>query len=275
MFGFGKKKDKEIIRVQFIESGQENAFAASEVPIEQLPDTFEINTTLSIAGDEWSVVSAVPPRKAEFRKTGSLIITLAKYEVTQIDPAKILYSLPTISSDLPGVEAADSLENVLVVYEDDWRQFEFLSVRLENEIRQELEDILNIYQTQHDGSGFKQLHVRRRVDIPLPEKSLSLAELDNVFSLEKTYDGIAFSNAAATVVNGFARQTVSGWIFWGQTDDSGYITTLCLRPGTHTESATIAPLMDDFVKQHQLLLVDWVQVFLCGERAESFARYDE
>lgn len=68
MFGFGKKHTT--IRVEFVKQGESAPFMRSDVPIDSLPDTFEIDTTLHIKEEEWQVVSALPPQKSEFRKTG-------------------------------------------------------------------------------------------------------------------------------------------------------------------------------------------------------------
>lgn len=46
MFGFGK--DKSVIQVRFYEGKSETPFAVSNVPIDQLPDTFEIDTTMHL-----------------------------------------------------------------------------------------------------------------------------------------------------------------------------------------------------------------------------------
>ncbi len=51
MFGFGKLKKE--VSVEFIEQGADEVFAGSVIPKDQLPEAFEINTTLDI-GELWS-----------------------------------------------------------------------------------------------------------------------------------------------------------------------------------------------------------------------------
>ncbi|PVZ83953.1 hypothetical protein C9426_24785 [Serratia sp. S1B] len=272
MFGWGKKP--KTIEVTLIECGKDEAFGVSQVPVEQLPDTFEINTTLHLGDVDWQVVEARPARKMEFKETGKVTIVLAKQEIFNIDPAKILFSLPTISDDLPIVEAASSLENVLVLREDDWRQFEFLAIDMDEVVQQELQDILAIYHTQREEPGFKQLHVRKRVAEPLPGVVLSLESLAQAFNIEKRFSGVAFNNAAATIVNGFAWQTDSGWTFFGQTDTQGNLVVLGLLPPQQAEAAVIAKQIDDFLLANNLLLVDWVGVRLYGKVGDSFSLYE-
>lgn len=273
MFGWGKKKAKTV-EVTLIEHGKDEAFGVSPVPVDQLPDTFEINTTLHLGDVDWQVVEARPATKAEYRETGKVTVVLAKQEIFTIDPAKILFSLPTISNDMAMVEAVSSLENVLVLLEDDWRQFEFLSITLNELVQQEVQDILTIYHTQREESGFKQLHVRKRIAEPLPDVTLPLESLAQAFDIEKRFSGVAFKNAAATIVNGFAWQTGAGWIFWGQTDTQGNLAVLCLLPPHDADAAIMANKIDDFMLANDLLLVDWVSVRLYGKNEDSFSLFE-
>lgn len=75
------------------------------MPIDQLPKTFEIHTTLDLGEEKWSVVS-------------KQMVILAKTQL--IDPKDVLFSLPTISNDIGELIDTDTLENVLILHEDDW-----------------------------------------------------------------------------------------------------------------------------------------------------------
>lgn len=271
MFGFGKKH--KTIRVNFIESGKTEAFARVDLPIERLPDTFEINTTLHIAEEDWQVISAVPPQKAAFQKSGTLDVILSKPEITYVDPSKILFSLPTINDELPALENPHSMENVLVVLEDDWRQCEFIASRYSGDINQECQSVINIYDTQRVESGFKTLHIRKIINHPLAETGITLAALENAFPIEHRYQAVAFNNNASTIINSFALKTPSGWILWGQSDNNGNISTLCLRHTATADISAIAGQIDGFVAENNLYLIDWVKVFICGAGADSFNQY--
>jgi len=93
MLWFGKKHDK--IRVEFVESGKDKPFAVSMVPIGQLPDTFEVATTLDVADRKWSVVEAIPKLRNDFERSGKLRVVLAP--VHMVNPKDILFSLPTLN----------------------------------------------------------------------------------------------------------------------------------------------------------------------------------
>lgn len=273
MFGIGE--GHKVIEVKFIEGNSDTPFAVSTVPIEQLPDTFEINTTLHLGQDDWRVIGADPAKKSEFRKLGKLSLYLAKQEVMSIDPKELLYSLPTIYNDLPGVEPADSLENVIVIREDDWRQFEFIDVDHESTINEELNDVLAIYQNHKQGMGFTSLHLRQKISNPLGSKKLTIEILRNHFSFIKVYDGVAFDTAAVIIINSFAAQTDTGWILWGQTDLNENITVLNISASENANIRDFAETLDKFLEDFSLYLVDWPRLFWGGANKASFAKYDD
>lgn len=142
IFGFGKKHNT--IDVTFIESASQEAFAKSKIPVEQLPDSFEIDTTLDIGDQKWSVDKTEPLTKEEFVKTGTLKVYLTKIQT--IDPNELLYSLPTINNGIAQVSKLTKADNNLfIVHEDDWRQIEFVSIRYDAEIANELKAIYEIH----------------------------------------------------------------------------------------------------------------------------------
>jgi hypothetical protein len=168
MFGFFK--DYKRIQVGFYKVGADKAFAPSDVPIEQLPDTFEIDTTLHLGSADWAVSKAVPPTKAEFRKSGKISLYLYQPKTANVPVSELLYSLPTISDSLPDLVHTKSLENILVVHEDDWRQIELISTRHADAVRQELASIQDIHAKHRAGSGFTTLHVRKLIIAPLSNR---------------------------------------------------------------------------------------------------------
>ncbi|WP_145960368.1 hypothetical protein [Leminorella richardii] len=258
-----------------MKQGESAPFMRSDVPIDSLPDTFEIDTTLHIKEEEWQVVSALPPQKSEFRKTGKVTIELAQYETTMVDPSQILFSLPTINDAVPEQESAPSLENMLVRHEDDWRQTEFVSQTQQDAISLEFNDIVNIYHHQRQEAGFTQLHLRKRISQPLNDDTLTLAALHQSFSVEHIYAGVAFSRVAAVITHGFALRLTSGFTLWGQTDQLGHIVALNLQQEPDAKADMISAEMDRFLADYRLLLVDWVRVFSCGQEGASFSQFDD
>lgn len=279
LFKSSKPKRHDTIRVEFWESNQdapqEGPMAQSDVPIGQLPDTFEIDTVLDIGPNKWRVIQAIPSQKTEFQVTGKLALTLVPHEVVMMDPNEILYSLPTISEDFAPVEDAQDLNNMLVLREDDWRTAEFISTAFAAQIDEEIAAIAQIYENHREGAGFNSLHVRGKIPAPLTQKTLTPANLRAVFGEAKSYAGVAFSNAAATLVNGFAFETKTGRTLWGTTDAGGHITVLNFQgPNSEsddeTDNAAFAAALNGFLKDEGLYLVVWPRGSLYGMDRQNY-----
>jgi hypothetical protein len=255
MFGFAKIYKK--IQVRFYELDAVEPFAQSTLPIEQLPDTFQVQTTLHLGSDDWVVREATPPTKAEFRKSGRVAIRLYKPKQVSVLPTEILYSLPTISNDLPNRENRESLENVFVVHEDDWRQVELISDDKAELIKEEMASIRKPIDTQRVSAGFKTIHVRKLIPSPLGDQALRLTHVTREFSVTHEYAGVAFSSAAAVVVGGFAYKTANGTVIWGQAGPDGLLQALCIRFESGADPAKLAGLVS-FSALSKLVLVDWL-----------------
>lgn len=248
MAWFGKKKDT--IRVEFIENGNEKPFAVSDVPIEQLPDSFELETTFDIGEDQWSVVQAIPDNKDDFVKTGKLKVFLHKIEF--INPQNILFSLPTLNDSLFGSEAVDSTENLLLMHEDDWRQIEFISPRYEAEIAGEINSITGIYQNHRQEAGFDKIHLRNLIEQPLSDKKISVRDLAENFSSVKKYDGFGISETKSKAKNSFAFRVENEIDFYGQMTQDGEILFLCVSGNNDSPD-----LMKKISEKYDVIFVDW------------------
>jgi hypothetical protein len=249
MFGFNK--DHKIIQIQFVENGSDKPFAQSSIPVEQLPDSFEVNTTLHIAEVDWQVDRAIPANKSEFKKTGKLIIYLYKAQTLTVPLSEILFSLPTINDELPRVIDA-SLEDVFVVHEDDWRQVELVSREFNELVEQEFVAIREIYENHRQGTAFKSIHVRKLSPAPLSDISLFLAELKKRFGVSHEYKGLAFSSAVAIVEDGFALRTSEEGVLWGKTTKDGLVSVLCEKSG-----AEVSTVMNELLRDYGLFYIDW------------------
>src|SRR4030095_9803065 len=94
MFGLFKKT----VSVTFVDDATGSPFAQSEMPLDQLPDTFEgHHTDLEIKGRKYFVLGAEPESKGEFAKSRQLTVRLRAVEAIDLD--KILFSLPPICGD--------------------------------------------------------------------------------------------------------------------------------------------------------------------------------
>jgi len=78
------------VTVTLIDDAAGAVFASSKMPPDSLPESFEIETTLHLGDDDWSVVHTEPQTKAEFTKSGKLTLRLRKVEM--MDPRAISFS---------------------------------------------------------------------------------------------------------------------------------------------------------------------------------------
>lgn len=73
---FGQNK----VVLKLIDDGTGAVFATIEMPPADLPESFEIETTLHLGDANWSVVHAEPRTRPEYTKTGLLTLRLRKIE---------------------------------------------------------------------------------------------------------------------------------------------------------------------------------------------------
>jgi hypothetical protein len=251
------------IRVRFIDAKTGELLGETEVPAEQLPQSFEAATSLDIGEKSFEVVSAEPVTAREFRQTGTLRIELREVEYATVDPSELRYSLPSISDELPPIaEGSTKLgKNVLELREDDWRQVEFVTLALQPAIATAFAAIERIYTEHREKYGFNELHVRKEVPAPLEGTSLTLAELRGAVGETVTWlDGISFSGVAGLVEGSFAVKLPSGPALYGLQRE-GRISVLGLH---HTKASAAvegdARLLAALASKHQLCLVDWCRV---------------
>jgi hypothetical protein len=250
MFGFTKKHST--VTVEFVESGQNKPFAASKVPIAQLPDSFEAATTLDIADKKWSVVDAAPKNKTEFEKSGKLRVVLAPLQM--MNPKDILFSLPTINDRMFPVRKVSSLEGMLVIHEDDWRQIEFVSEKLTSDVEKEIQSIRSIYETKRKGMGFTGVHIRKLIEQPIDEDTLPYDAVKKHFTITKEFGGFGgqADGQMGIAENGFAFETTDGHRFFGILSQKRNVVFLCMAgaDGFNEECK-------DLMKSFHLLCVDW------------------
>lgn len=74
MFNFGRR----IVKVTFFEHPSGRLISSARMPVDRLPETFEVDTELKMAGATFVVVRAEPPTKAEFSATNQLKVVVRK-----------------------------------------------------------------------------------------------------------------------------------------------------------------------------------------------------
>lgn len=193
-----------------------------------LPETFAVSTQLTIGGRQWQVEKAEPVTRDEYVRTGKLRIELAP--IVQIDPRRVLFSLPTIENTQPALIEGDAA-NALDLHEDLWRQIELVDPRYQPQIDRE-RDAIHAVIREKQGSAFPRIHVRELIPNPV--------------SIPDDLPGTRrpLSIGGTLVANGFALGEI-----YGRSKD-GVITELCA-----TNAQALAPI----AQQRGLVLVDWTR----------------
>ena len=238
------------IHVQLVNAKTQTVMGETDLPVEQLPESFAEPTTLNLGGSDWSVVEAEPMTRDEYVKTGALLLVL--HPIEMVDPNKILFSLPTIENTMPPMSPGDAACNM---HEDDWRQHELVSARFDPEIAAELADIRKIHDERPGSSfGFKNIHVRSRIPEPLAGREVSLADLIAALG-DPAREAVAL--AGSVVTGGFAFAIGDGYLYGRE--DGGLVREICVAGGTDPSGLAA------FARTNQLVLVDW-----CAASVERF-----
>lgn len=268
-----------IIRVTLINDADQSIMDVSDVPLEQLPEQFELEATLSLGTTHWQVKAASPMQASEFKRTGELTLNLLQVE--HISPQNILFTLPTISNELPEMAPSSPFQGSFEweLMEDDWRQYEFLNPSSREIIDQELESISTIWSDHRKDSqggaidnesgfyAFSRLHVRKTIGEPhlavnFDALQATLCQLIGTEALQ--VGALKIHPTAGCVKNGFAINTPVA-IFYGTLDTNsthGIVTLLGISPkddeaNKAQQTPDIASIIETITSTYDLIFVNW------------------
>jgi hypothetical protein len=230
------------------------AFATTKLPPANLPETFEIATTMHLGDADWSVVHAEPRTRPEFTKSGSLTLRLRRIDYA--DPNDILFSLPSICDRLAAIGDCALAGDECVLHEDDWRQFELVSRQFAAESDAEIEAIRRIHERERADVGWRNLHVRGRPDPPIAA-ALTREDLDRAFGGGLAFRGVGYRGTGAPIASGYSFTAADGLQCYGVEDD-GRVTVLSIVQDTPTPPPVrSAEALMEISRQFDLDLVHW------------------
>jgi hypothetical protein len=250
------------IHVVLIDAASGAAMGEADLPVDQLPESFGMSTTIHLGGSDWQVEHAEPVERADFVATGRVQLTLRK--IVYADPSEILFSLPTLEDQAPPTGA--SSRDAVQLHEDDWRQRELIAARFEPEVLAELSEIRTIYAEHRRGPGFASLHVRKRIPEPLAGVSLAIGELEDLGTRGARRSiaiGPASQAEGSVVVGGFAFPFGGGMVYGRE--EAGAVIALCLDGDADDPSALAA-----LAHTHDLVLVGWCSAELLRSDGTRF-----
>jgi hypothetical protein len=240
------------IKVEFINASDGSIIGTSKLPLDQLPETFEIETTMDLGSEKWTVASAKPPTKSEFSKLKSLKLTMNKVEMININD--INYTLPTISNELPIITQSASFNGPSFnIREDDWRQLEFLPKSSRDNVEIETRFIKGIWENHSKVidktfNTFSKLHVRETIGIP--STHISLSELKSILNVDQV-SNLTISDSKSFVENGFSID-LGTHVFYG-TVQNDIIQSLCLDKINEDSEKSVHKINSSF----NLIFANW------------------
>jgi len=218
------------IKVQFIDNATGEIIGVSEMAPDQLPETFSVATKMQIKTEQWEVEEAIPEQAADFIKTKELVLKMRKLEM--IDATNILYTLPTISNELPALADAAQFHGFKTqLHEDDWRQNEFFSPASLPLIETEVARVKEIWDNHAEEvkdqpfTAFTKCHTR-----DLTEVQALNVPLEGLKSLLGTDQTGSLTINDRWVDNGFSLQTKDSTYYGILTGDR--VSRLCVSEFT-------------------------------------------
>jgi hypothetical protein len=250
------------IKVTVVDAASGATMGEVDFPSDQLPASFAARSTLHLGDDDWTIERADPLTAPEFIASGRLRLVVRR--VVKMDPKNILFSLPTLSHELPALDAKSApAAGSLQLAEDDWRQIELVASGCDAAVAACLSAIERIYADHRRDSGaFDEIHIRNEVPQPLAGTRLTLDALRAAFP--GCADLPAVTIGPARVRDGFALRLPSGPRLYGLLD-SGHIAVLGIDLAEHHRAPANAGAADAkslaaLMRAHDLRLVSWCRM---------------
>lgn len=241
------------VKVTFIDDATGDAFAVSEMPPSDLPESFELETTLNLGNEDWTVVDAQPLSRVEYAR--SKLLTLRLRRVEMVDPSTLLFSLPSICDAIPGVSDLPISGDEFALAEDDWRQFELVSKDFLQDVDEEILQIRNIHENASAQVGWREIHVRSKLEFPIA-CPLGLADLTSALNISSPPTGVTYHGAASQITDGFAFQ-LDGLTIYGVAPNCNVQAIAFDQYSDVLASAQSIELIKSFSKNLNFDLVYW------------------
>jgi len=257
------------VAVTFIDHRTNETIVVAELTPDQLPETFEdLETTINLRGDDWSVVSASAATRQQYTKAKKLTLRLQRIE--RIDPGEILFSLPSICDGIPGLGTTPASEVDYQLADDDWRQIEFISRQCAASADEEIEAIRRIHKEAKAEVGWSEIHVRKTPEPPIASE-LPLAEVVQLFDVSTPLPGVTYFGSPAQINDGFSVALPSGPTLYGITS-LGKIRVLALaHESVGTYDARSIERLTELARRYDLDLVHWCRCCRVGWNDPMFA----
>jgi hypothetical protein len=241
------------VAVTLINDATGETFAVTKMSPDDIPESFEIETTLHLGEADWSVVHAAPRTRAEYSRSGSLVLHLRRVE--KVDLRDILFSLPSICDRIAELGTAALSGDEYVLAEDDWRQLELVSRQFADECDAEIAAIRRIHEQAGAKVGWREIHVRRRPDPPI-RSDLFLDDLGHALGAVAVR-GVTYRGADSPIAAGYALRGIDGLQCYGVAD-AGRVTVLGMgQDPVAPAPVRSADVLTEIARQFDLDVLHW------------------
>jgi hypothetical protein len=252
------------VKVTFIDDATGESFGVTKMPPDDLPESFEVDTTLHLGEDDWSVVDAQPKTRAEYAKSRALTLHLRRVE--KIDPSQLLYSLATICDRAPPLCDGHSKpsDGDYTLHEDDWRQIEFVAANDREYIAAQVAKVHQFKVDNWTGHAWKNIFVRPDHPTELASLKIAMVDLKNALP-DCPQNGVvvfqSFSNPTGSgrvVLGGFSFRVSTGTMIYGhQIGDNIASLAAHVSVDNDSEFETVSQSLQSIALLAPMLLVDW------------------
>ncbi len=251
------------IVLRFVDAGSGKLLGEHPAPESQVPESFEVATTLDIGEVRFEVVHAEPSTRSAAVAQGFLTLRLRRLDIRMVDPKELLCSLPSIADQLPPMTAARP-GPILRLHEDDWRQVELLSPAAAELAAGDLAAIADIHRAERVGSGFRRVHVRAAVREPLAGVQVRIEDLRKAMHA----GAVDFLALEGAVDHGFSIRSPGGIVAYGRAENGIALEVGFIRTAEPPLAAGKWFELASWISAHRLLLVDWCRVRTAGQVAD-------
>lgn len=186
-------------------------------------------------------------------------------KVQTIDPKSLLFTLSTISDDLPRTISIGLTEakSRLSIGEDDWAQVQFFPKSMESEVKRMLKELKDFERKNRVGIGWKNVYVRKLNHASLiigVDASTKVAATTGSM-LQKPPVLIAVGQLVGEVKDGFTVPLGGNIALYGVVSPTG-VSSLAASVGEKPDDVKLTQAFSKLNAAYGLILVDWRSMLL-------------
>ena len=244
------------IRVTLIDDRTGETLRVSKMTSSELEGILEPDVAIEHGddGEEWFVADADATSSAEYEARGQLTLRLRPVEL--VDPKQLWMSLPTVSGEMPELGSDGVQESDCVLFEDDWRQFEFVANDLAHVVETQCEEIERVFEGCDGACGFRESHPRNEPMQPL-RGEFSLEEIIGYLGVPATVHGLSFHGCDRRVRDGFAISLDGEPLLYGLAPNGGVTVLAIVQLPRKTLPDVVIEGLLKMANRWDLMLVHW------------------